>query len=55
MMRDQANTCANCGHEESLHKMTNGYKPYGTCNFQHDLCSCSNYEPEPMRDQERTR
>lgn len=34
--------CGNCGHAEFLHKMSNGYQPYGHCNYQH-LCGCSNY------------
>lgn len=38
--------CINCGHSEYLHKMTSGYMPYGHCNYQHDLCGCSNYQSE---------
>lgn len=36
--------CTNCGHVKSLHEMTNSYKPYGHCNFQHDLCGCNAYQ-----------
>jgi hypothetical protein len=35
--------CASCGHSKSGHFETNGYQPYGHCNFQHDLCGCTEY------------
>lgn len=35
--------CANCGHSRSLHQVIGGYQPYGSCNFQHDLCGCKEF------------
>lgn len=35
--------CANCGHSESTHKMTDGYQPYGHCNYGWDLCGCKEF------------
>lgn len=40
------NNCQTCGHSEELHTKRDGYKPYGSCNFQHDLCNCTKFVPE---------
>lgn len=32
-----------CGHPKYLHEQLHGYKPYGHCNYQHDLCDCRKF------------
>lgn len=38
--------CVKCGHSRRLHEMTDGYQPYGRCNFQWDLCGCRRFISE---------
>ena len=45
MTHTQHPDCRHCGHSYATHHRTDGYKPYGYCNYQHDLCGCKNYEP----------
>lgn len=39
--------CATCGHTLATHRVHGGYRGYGRCCYQHDLCGCNEYVAAP--------